>query len=206
MAKLKGICRNVDGCDLAAEKVEQEAEKTNFVCSECGKPLNQVGGKTGGGKTGGGKTGGGDGLDMKKIIIGVAAVAVLCVGGYFLAAGDGDKEEPATEQTAGTDKTGEGATATGKTGEGQTPAPVKTSGKKNLGWAVYDGPLSGGQPHGIGGELDIKQNYSIDLKDGNGGTLEVAPGDKIKAAKFVNGVLKQGELHRANGERKTFII
>lgn len=202
MAKLKGICRNVDGCDLAAEKVEQEAEKTNFVCSECGKPLTQVGGKIGGGKTDGD-----GGLDMKKIIIGVAAVAVLCVGGYFLAAGGGDKEEPATEQTAGEGKTGEGATATGgKTGEGQTPAPAKTSGKKNLGWAVYDGPLSGGQPHGIGGELDIKQNYSIDLKDGNGGTLEVAPGDKIKAAKFVNGVLKQGELHRANGERKTFII
>lgn len=42
MAKIKGICRNVDGCDLAAEKIVQEREKTEFFCEECGKPLYPI--------------------------------------------------------------------------------------------------------------------------------------------------------------------
>lgn len=65
MAKLKGICKNIDGCDLAADKTEQEAEKSNFVCSECGKPLTQVGGKEP------------EGNKMLIIII----VAVVLIGG-----------------------------------------------------------------------------------------------------------------------------
>ena len=42
MAKIKGVCHNYDGCDKAAEKIVQEAEKSNFVCEECGKPLYPI--------------------------------------------------------------------------------------------------------------------------------------------------------------------
>lgn len=42
MAKVKGVCRNYDNCDMAADKVIQEVEKANFVCEECGKPLYPV--------------------------------------------------------------------------------------------------------------------------------------------------------------------
>lgn len=42
MAKIKGVCHNYDNCDMAADKVVQEVEKTNFVCEECGKPLYPV--------------------------------------------------------------------------------------------------------------------------------------------------------------------
>ena len=42
MAKIKGVCHNYDNCDMAADKVVQEGEKTNFVCEECGKPLYPV--------------------------------------------------------------------------------------------------------------------------------------------------------------------
>ena len=42
MAKVKGVCHNYDNCDMAADKVVQEVEKTNFVCEECGKPLYPV--------------------------------------------------------------------------------------------------------------------------------------------------------------------
>lgn len=42
MAKIKGVCHNFDNCDMAADKVVQEAEKTHFVCEECGKPLYPV--------------------------------------------------------------------------------------------------------------------------------------------------------------------
>ena len=37
MAKIKGICKNIDGCDLAADKVEQEVDSFDFKCKECGK-------------------------------------------------------------------------------------------------------------------------------------------------------------------------
>ena len=42
MAKIKGVCHNYDGCDKAAGKIVQEAEKSNFVCEECGKPLYPI--------------------------------------------------------------------------------------------------------------------------------------------------------------------
>ena len=72
MAKIKGVCHNYDGCDKAAEKVVQEAEKSNFVCEECGKPLYPV-------KDGGKKTPG----DGKRIatLIAIFGGAALVVGG-----------------------------------------------------------------------------------------------------------------------------
>ena len=71
MAKIKGICKNYEECDLADEKVIQEAEKSNYICEECGKPLyavdtpkkNGIGGKVNG------------------KLIGIIAVAVLLLGG-----------------------------------------------------------------------------------------------------------------------------
>jgi hypothetical protein len=47
MAKVKGVCHNYDNCDMAADKVVQEVEKSNFVCEECGKPLYPVEDKKG---------------------------------------------------------------------------------------------------------------------------------------------------------------
>ncbi|MBP3766824.1 MAG: hypothetical protein J6I31_00895 [Prevotella sp.] len=43
MALIKGICKNFGECDLADNKEIQEAEKANFVCEECGKPLHPIG-------------------------------------------------------------------------------------------------------------------------------------------------------------------
>lgn len=42
MAKIKGICRNIDECELAANKEVQEVEKSDFVCQECGRPLYPI--------------------------------------------------------------------------------------------------------------------------------------------------------------------
>lgn len=66
----------------------------------------------------------------------------------------------------------------------------------------YDGPLSGGKPNGVGGNITVTSAYTIDLKDGNGGTVTLEPGDRISNTKFKNGVLQQGQLVRSNGERK----
>ena len=66
----------------------------------------------------------------------------------------------------------------------------------------YEGPMSGGKPHGIGGTINVTSSYTIDLKDGNGGKVTLEAGDRISNTKFKNGVLQQGQLIRSNGERK----
>ena len=72
MAKIKGVCHNYDGCDKAAEKVVQEADKSNFVCEECGKPLYPV--------KNGGKKPAGDGRRI-GILIAIFGGAALVIGG-----------------------------------------------------------------------------------------------------------------------------
>lgn len=70
MAKIKGICKNIDGCSLAEDKVEQMVEKSEFICSECGKPLSPVEDKSTG-------SGGIDPNKKKLIILIIAAVVVI---------------------------------------------------------------------------------------------------------------------------------
>lgn len=85
MAKIKGICKNIDGCDLAADKVEQEVDSFDFKCKECGKDLYPVEEKK--------KKK--SGLPM-PIIIGAAAVALLVIIGIFLFTGGKPKVEKLT--------------------------------------------------------------------------------------------------------------
>lgn len=167
-----------------------------------------------------------------KMIGGIAAVVVVLggAGAYFGGAfGGGNKgdvdslkndsvmvvdsvKEPTTTpeaekkdtmmvETGELDKTKETDGKDAGADKKETPTSVTTA---NLSWASYEGPTSGGKPHGAGGELTVKSNHSIDLK--NGSALDVNPGDKIKNTKFTNGVLRQGELQRKNGERKYFNI
>lgn len=88
----------------------------------------------------------------------------------------------------------------------EIPESTKSTTSCNLDYAAYEGPMSGGKPHGIGGTLLLKKNHSIDLKDAKGGMLNMSPGDKIVNTKFTNGVLNQGELQRKTGERTYFVI
>lgn len=84
MAKIKGLCHN-DDCDLAAEGVIQEVEKSNFVCEECGKPLIPFGNTSTKPKNGW----------QKNVAIGVAALAVLGGGGFALSQmGGGEEKTP----------------------------------------------------------------------------------------------------------------
>jgi len=69
MAKMKGICRNEE-CEHCDEIME--AEKSNFVCEYCGKPLIPFGGKP---------TGGDGGRKPNGKLIGIIAAAVVVLGG-----------------------------------------------------------------------------------------------------------------------------
>lgn len=81
-----------------------------------------------------------------------------------------------------------------------TLAPVSTTATLKCG--VYEGPMSGRTPNGIGGEIKVTRSYSIDLKNVDHETIEISAGDKIIQTKFKDGVLLQGQLIRSNGERK----
>ena len=219
MAKLKGICKNIDCCDLAADKVEQEAEKSNFVCSECGKPLTQVG-KVGGGKG----PNGGD--SNKKLLIIVIAIVIVIGGGagaWFggLFGGSSEPQEQVNDSippvvepidTVVTAPIDSVATDSAKVvvdsvkpepknpqpeGPVTDPQPV---GPK-FSWGKYSGPASG-----FGGELKVTRQHSIDLGNTHGEVIDVYPGDVIKNIKLKNGQIVQGELFRTDGTRKQFTI
>ncbi len=94
----QGRCVNIMRCSKAKNKEIQEADKSNFVCAECGKPLVEVTGGTGGnGHTTtvpGGTTGGGP---NKKILYGAGAVILAaCIGGgaYFATSGGSTDKTP----------------------------------------------------------------------------------------------------------------
>lgn len=72
----------------------------------------------------------------------------------------------------------------------------------NLGYGRYEGPMSGGKPHGFGGSITVTSRHTIDLKKASGETVEVGPGDKIMNVKMENGRLRQGEIHFADGTRR----
>lgn len=222
MAKLKGICKNIDGCDLAADKIEQEAEKSNFICSECGKPLTQVG-KVGGGKG----PNGGD--SNKKLLIIVIAIVIVIGGGagaWFGGLFGGSSEpqdipvdttvvdpiDPVETDSVVTAPIDSVATDSAKVvvdsvkpepknpqpeGPVTDPQPV---GPK-FSWGKYSGPASG-----FGGELKVTRQHSIDLGNTRGEVIDVYPGDVIKNIKLKNGQIVQGELFRIDGTRKQFTI
>lgn len=84
----------------------------------------------------------------------------------------------------------------------KTSEPKPQPKSYNMGWGVYEGPMSGGKPNGFGGSIIVRSNYSIDLKKASGETVEVSSGDKIMNVKMENGRMRQGEIHFADGTRR----
>ena len=94
-------------------------------------------------------------------------------------------------------------TVTKKEGTGGTGTSTGSgTGTYSLGWGTYSGPMSGGKPNGFGGTITVSRSYTIDLKKASGETVQVNAGDKITNVKMENGVLRQGEIHFANGTRR----
>lgn len=194
MPKKTGICINFGGCAKAKAKEQQEAEVTNFVCEECGKPLREVRSTPPTGPN-------------KKLIAIIAAVVLLVagVGGYFAFSGGDDTNNGGNPVGIEQPQPGGGSEENPQpAGNGGETKPVANP--NDLGWAVYDGPMNNGKPHGSGGTLTVKKDYSIDLKDANGTKVDVEKGDKIVSTIFKNGKFTYGELHRKNGERKPLNI
>lgn len=220
-----GQCLN-DGCSKCKSKETQKIPaRKDFVCEECGKELREVHPEPTWWEKYGKVTMAAVGA---AVVIG-GGVALFSLSGSD---NDKSKQEAPAVDTASTSKVDTTTVApvpTTPTTEGevskpedQTPAPEVSEGPKtpapkpaaptpkpapaangsNLKCGKYEGPMSGGKPHGVGGTITVTRSYTIDLKDGSGNTVSVESGDRISNTKFKNGVLQQGQLIRSNGERK----
>ena len=214
MAKIKGVCHNYEGCDMASEKVVQEVEKSNFVCQECGKPLYPVKQppqpwwKK----------------HQRELTLGAG---VLIIGGGItggILAFSGDKEEPAKEpakvDTTQVDTTKvDSVVAQPQAGEHKAEKP-KTEGpkaegpkvdvqqpgggnsntsstSKNLGYGKYEGAMNNnGQPHGTGTIYYTTRHQVVPSKD-----IYAESGDYVTGS-FRDGKLVSGQLHRKDGNQE----
>ena len=213
MAKIKGVCHNYEGCDMASEKVVQEVEKSNFVCQECGKPLYPVKQQPQPWWK----------KHQRELTLGAG---VLIIGGGItggILAFSGDKEEPAKElakvDTTQVDTTkvdtivtppqkpepgdgSDGKPASGRDGNpgggrdgnpGVGPAP---STSKNLGYGKYEGAMKNGQPHGTGTIYYTTRHQVVPSKD-----IYAESGDYVDGS-FRDGKLVSGQLHRKDGNQE----
>lgn len=211
MAKIKGVCHNYEGCDMASEKVVQEVEKSNFVCQECGKPLYPVKQppqpwwKK----------------HQRELTLGAG---VLIIGGGItggILAFSGDKEEPAKEpekvQTEQVDSTKvdsvvaqpqaeEPKAEKPKAEEPKVDVPkakqpaggnsAASSTSKNLGYGKYEGAMKNGQPHGTGTIYYTTRHQVVPSKD-----IYAESGDYVTGS-FRDGKLVSGQLHRKDGNQE----
>ena len=213
MAKIKGVCHNYEGCDMASEKVVQEVEKSNFVCQECGKPLYPVKQQPQPWWK----------KHQRELTLGAG---VLIIGGGItggILAFSGDKEEPAKEpakvDTTQVDTTkvdtivtppqkpepgdgSDGKPGSGRDGKpgggrdgnpGVGPAP---STSKNLGYGKYEGAMENGQPHGRGIIYYNTRHQVVPSKD-----IYAESGDYVDGS-FRDGTLVSGQLHRKDGNQE----
>ena len=212
MAKIKGVCHNYEGCDMASEKVVQEVEKSNFVCQECGKPLYPVKQQTQPWWK----------KHQRELTLGAG---VLIIGGGItggILAFGGDKEEPVKEpakvdttqvdttkvdspvvvQPPVVDPPVEGPQGGVKQpgGGGGVKQPVSgdpaPSTSKNLGYGKYEGAMKNGQPHGNGTIYYTTRHQVVPSKD-----IYAESGDYVTGL-FRDGKLMQGQLHRKDGNQE----
>lgn len=209
MAKIKGVCHNYEGCDMASEKVVQEVEKSNFVCQECGKPLYPVKQQTQPWWK----------KHQRELTLGAG---VLIIGGGItggILAFGGDKEESVKEPekvpTEKVDSTKvdsvvappqapEPKTGKSKEKEPKVDGPKATAGgnsaasstSKNLGYGNYEGAMKNGQPHGTGTIYYTTRHQVVPSKD-----IYAESGDYVTGS-FRDGKLMSGQLHRKDGNQE----
>ena len=225
MAKIKGICRNVDGCDLAADKVVQEKEKSDFFCDECGKPLYPIEEKKGKGQ----------GKSKMRVLIGASVVVLAIIIGCILVfTGGSNKPGVASVDSTKVDSSAVAKTDTvtivrtdtikqidtvtiEKTVEKvETPKATKTTttttktskasgtakGSVNLGYAKFTGTVSGGKPNGQG-TMRFTSSHVIDSRDPKG---RVADAGDYVIGEWVSGKLVQGRWYGSDNNVKGSII
>lgn len=213
--KRYGVCENFDACNKAktGEKIELD-ELDDFICPECHSDLReiQVAKKLNRKWIGG----------AVMLVIGIAlAIYFVCFRTPYvsklsdntppadtLITDEGGKLQNPTggegEPQDSIDRKGELQESTGEGGVTEPhPEPLRII---DLGYATYEGPHKNGKPHGPGGKLTFKKNYTLDLKKMPAEYVEVKDGDYMIDVKFNNGRLVQGTIYFTNGTHKWISI
>ena len=215
MAKIKGICKNIDGCDLAADKVIQEADSFDFKCQECGKELYP--------------------LEEKKkrkksnhliTAITVAVVVLVAILGSVIAfSGESSDDQqnlsPITDTIATIDSTEtivpikkDTVVVTDTVVQRDTikvevasktkpieskPKPVAAYSSKDLGYATFKGSW----PNDVNGRMIFNSSHVIDSKDPKKRVAEA--GDYV-IGEWSDGHLVQGIWYGSDNRVKGSII
>lgn len=218
MATKKGKCTNIDGCDKAFNNEIQEVDSMNFVCEECGKPLVEIKEKRR------------KKIPFKRIgiICGLIIVfALLALGLVKMLSGSNPPEEnvlrPVSQDTISADTTNiskpivpdrvhdtivketvvHDTIVKKETKIAVSPSPTRQNkGELNLGYSIYNGPISNGKAHGSGGTLRFTRSYTIDLKQLSGEQVEVNSGDRMVDVTMNNNRLISGLLKMRNGDTR----
>lgn len=205
-----GVCAEADK-ETIFQETDLEEVDGKFVCPKCGQELEEIKQKPKG-----------------NWILIAAIAAVLVAGGsaYYLLGvkGKGGKgphnpDGCGPSQIVDTPKVNHGGDSTDTTTPPDTlnpvdpqpdpqpdprPDPQPVAKTYNLGWGTYEGPMKGGRPHGLGGEVIITKSHTIDLK--NGSYKQVTKGDRLVNTKFKDGKLVQGYIHHPGGGQESFTI
>ncbi len=223
MATKKGKCTNIDGCDKAFNNEIQEVDCMNFVCEECGKPLEEIKAKPR------------KKIPIKRIgvICGLIIILALLVWGIVKMLSVSNPPEvkvpdSVTQDTAFVDTTNISKPVVSdmthdtivketvvhdtivvkkeekkehKTAVGPSPTQ-QNKGELNLGYSVYNGPISNGKAHGSGGTLRFTRSYTIDLKQLSGEQVEVSSGDRMVDVTMKNNRIVSGLLKMKNGDTR----
>jgi len=199
MAKKKGICKNYDQCDLADNKEIQEVEATEFICSECGKPLFEL-----------------DKPDIKpkngsKLWLLILCAVVLCglvVGVVFLIKNrkaNSDKVVKAPVEIVEKEKEKAAAQQDDKPivdkPEIEEPKPeqganMSSDNMLTLSYGKYKGDIKNGYPHGSG-KLTYTKARQINKFDSKARKAEV--GDYVDG-EFFNGYFISGYHYNSKNE------
>ena len=198
-----GICTEAEK-ETVFQETDLEEVDGKFICTKCKQELEEIDGGGGHGK-----------------LIAIIAAAVIVLGGgtaALLLGGKGEgtpseaveqppvvdppvAEPDTTSQDEVIELEGEESDLDDETGNEKPQSDAKTY---NLGWGTYEGPMKGGRPHGLGGEVIITKSHTIDLK--NGSYKQVAKGDRLVNTKFKDGKLVQGYIHHPGGGQESFTI
>lgn len=208
----KGICKNIGKpCSLALSKEVQEADSSNFVCSECGKQLFPVSdsGSAKRAETVGSANpqhrrraaGPAQGNNKKKIlliiVLAIVIAAIVVVAVAMLSGGDNGKPvdpRPVVDTTTvvPSDTTDVDPDTINRGGEDPVENPGPGS-RTVLGGAAT---LSANKR-----EIVFNRTYRLNLNTLDDETLTVHANDKIRNPQIENDYLLGGELVQGKHER-----
>lgn len=218
MATKKGKCTNIDGCDKAFNNEIQEVDSMNFVCEECGKPLEELNEKPK------------KKIPFKRIgiICGFIIIIFLLIFGVFKMLSGSNPPDENVPYSDTTDTSLEDTINISKPVDSDrihdtivketivhdtvvkkedkiiiSPSATRqNNGELNLGYSIYNGPISNGKAHGSGGSLRFTRSYTIDLKQLSGEKVEVNSGDRMVDVTMNNNRLISGLLKMQNGDTR----